>query len=448
MPDNGSQLITLMHRRLAAAGVCDGDGIALDLRSRRAPLVIGRVCDDQPLMATEVTLARLMPDRVVGGLGAAAMLCGAQRMVLAVDENAPEAIRLLKRETQGTKVELVLLPGGAPLDPISLALDVVQLQGWSAMAAHPAQTLVLDASTLCSMAEALQGRLPYRRTVTIAGQVREPAVVQAPLGTGITDLVEACGGCPDQGWVPFLCLGRGRQRADGQQVIDERMRGVIILPHDHALVRQSTVPLGDHLKRAAASCTHCRSCTDHCPVQLNGGHLQPHQLMQVMTAPREVLSTTPQSDPQLLSSLECLGCGLCSVGCPARLDPSALIGSVASRLQLQGVEFVTEFIPHSHPDRLGRRLTVRRLEEMLGLAIYRRELQLKTGQVIPRQIAVPLRGPQGSERIPTVRVDEKVAPGDVVALAAAGSGEPDRRAAVGGRVIRVDPDDGVIIQTI
>jgi Na+-translocating ferredoxin:NAD+ oxidoreductase RnfC subunit len=432
---------TEMHDCLAERGVWDASGRRLQLDgSGRFTAVVGRVCDPEPLLATETALGRNAPQRIVAGLGAVGLLVGAHRLILAARADDAELLRRLRGEAGGTRVEVLPVPASCPLDATSLVCDLAQLAGSSVPGAGLDRALVLDAVELCDVAHALEGKAPLRRTVSVAGEVGEPTVFQVPLGTAFADLVEACGS-PDPAWAVWHNGVLGGRRAGRDEVVDLDTRGLVVLSGRHPLVTRATTPVADQVARIRAACVACRICSDICPVVLRGGSLEPHRVMQAVALSWQGSALDPQA--QILSALECLACGICNPLCPTMLRPAEVIGEVARQLRERGVGPAETGAPHLHPDRLGRRLSSTRLAEILGLGDGRPAM---ARSLIPDRIAVPLRGPTGGQRVPAVRPGERVMQGDLVTMAPAGTNEVDIRAPVSGMVLAVDPDDGVVIQ--
>jgi len=423
-----------MRQLLQSRGVWDRAGRALMLE-QSAALVVGRVCDDEPLLQTEAALGRSAPHRIVRGAAALAMLCDTERMILAVRGDDAALLRRMRQEAEGTRLEVAEVAASVPLDDRSLLCDL-------ALAGTARRALVADAVVLDDVGTALEGRFPLRRTVTVAGAVQEPAVVQTPIGTTMQDLVQACGGSPDVGWVPWHNGVLGGRRAGWEDVVELDTRGVVVLPHDHPQVRAAATPLSDVVARIVSACTSCRICTDTCPVHLIGGNLTPHLVMQALSCGFQRSAFRP--DGAALGALECIHCGVCNAACPAMLRPAGAIESVAERLREQGVALDGSHVLRPHPDRMGRRLSVARAGEMLGLRESR--LPLPTIQFVPDRVMLPLIGPTGAVRVSTVQAGEVVRAGDIVAMIGALRAEVDLRAPVAGRVVRVDPDDGVVIE--
>lgn len=453
-----ADILAAIDERLKASGVANGQGKIFKWpdNSNPMPLLIGRVCDAEPLFETEATLARMMPERIIRGLGAAALRTKAQRIILAVDKKNQKGAEQLNHAARGSKIKIEYLSARYPLDDISLAYDIGEQQNtgtknsaifreWDNLVEH---ALILDATTLCNIAMALEGRYPLRRTITVAGDVREPAILQVPLGTSVQSLVQACGGSTSLGWVPFhngVLGGHGVEQHHGVSFVT---RGYIILPPHHPLVCRMTTPPDDQLRRISSACINCRICTETCPVHLNGGQFAPHRWLQLVRSSWADSNFYAQPNHLLLDARACLGCKLCNTVCPASLEPASVIRAVMTRLEQLPAIAQYELKPRTHQivrDRLGRRTSKQRLEERLGLIPYVKQVKINRSTFIPHNISIPLKDLDGKMRVAAVHPDEPVSIGDVVALAAVDSDEPDYRSPIAGKVTDIDPDDGILI---
>jgi ferredoxin len=424
-----------MRARLQALGLPGSNGRRLALPP--ASLIIGRVCDEQPLLRTEVTTAQQAPQRLLRGLAAAGLLCGAEQLALAVDEEQPELLQSLTRHASGTRVELWPIAPRAPLDDDCLRADLAERRP-----ALLQRALVLDAVALSDVADIVDGRPPLWRTVTVCGMVRRPAVLQAAIGAPLHDLVRACGGSQDPACALFHNGAPGGSLVDPGQPVEAHTRGLLVLPHDHPLLARLSVPVDDELRRAASACVGCRLCSDCCSAHLLGASLEPHRLL---LAAATAWSRSCLEPSGLLCALECRSCGLCSTACPSGLRPATLVAAVARRLREQGVKLTAAAPLRPHPDRAGRRLSRARLAERLGLSGFAASPPVSGGVVLPAQLRVAACGPGGVARVPVVQPGEAVSRGDLLAMAPAGSDELDCRAAASGHVLMVDPDDGITV---
>ena len=97
-----------------------------------------------------------------------------------------------------------------------------------------------------------------------------------------------------------------------------------------------------------------------------------------------------------------------------------------------------------HPERSGRRLTLARLGERLGLASYEMPA-LPARPMLPAELNVPLTSPGGLPRHPAVEPGQRVAPGTALTR---GDTTAILLSTLSGRVLGIDPDDGIRIEVV
>jgi Na+-translocating ferredoxin:NAD+ oxidoreductase RnfC subunit len=420
--------------RVRDAAVAASSGGWLDLATHRgAAIVVGRVCDPEPLLATERHLGLSAPERLVRGLGVAGVACEARRLLLAVDGTSPELLDRVAAAARPTRIEVVPIAPCTPLDPTSLLLDLAASVAAVATAATGA--VVLDAVELGDLALASEGRPALRRTLTVAGHVRSPSILRAPLGTAVSDLLSACGGSLEPGCRVYENGVLGGSAVEPDRAVSPWTRGLVVLPPRHDLVVRRTAPLADELRRVPAACTGCRVCSDVCPARLDGGRLEPHLLMRGLLA-----SAGRPADP--VPALECRGCGLCSLFCPAGLHPAAIVASLSPAPPARVVPGIGAPAPRPLEERAGRRVSVARATSRLGLDGFA-PARPRSADVLPD--LVTLAAPWGELR-PAVPLGARVRAGELVLLAPEGSRRPGVRAPVAGTVERIDPDDGMVLR--
>lgn len=406
---------------------------------------MGRVADSEPLFHGERILAERHPQKLIRGLAALSMLTGVRRSLMAVRSDWTVALDLLRRMTKGTPIDVVAVSPSYPRDAASICCDIATVQGNTVSQAGLQRPGLFSAQTLCDIAAAVDGHPLPRRTLSVVGAVRNPSIVQAPVGTSVSDLVAACGGSADPGCVVFHNGVLAGERVGDDHPIDLDSTGVVVLPRTHGLVVGATTPLGDHLRRATSACVGCRICTDVCPVALCGGDLKPHVLLQRL-ASAGGFATTGGEATAALRSMSCTRCGLCTVVCPSSLDPARIVGATADRLKDSGVEYIAENVWVPADDRAGRLLSMPRIEAMLGLAIYgMADWSGPPRAVVPEKIAVALDSPIGRRR-PAVHHGQSVGVGDRILLADPASTGVDLRSQVSGRVVEIDYDESLTIQ--
>ena len=137
-------------------------------------------------------------EELIEGIKILLRACGAQKAIIGIEKNKPDAIENLSRlcrDEENIRVEAVpvVYPQGGerqliksltgrevPVGGLPLDLGIVVQNVATAVAVHQAVNL---------------GRPLIDRVVTVSGRgVAEPANVRVRLGTPIRDLIEFCGG--------------------------------------------------------------------------------------------------------------------------------------------------------------------------------------------------------------------------------------------------------------
>lgn len=364
LPTLGGEALANLAQQLAVADVSAPDGEPLRPVATAAPAVIGRVGEGEPLLATDHALAAESGERLLRGLVALALLHGSPRAVLAIREDLWAPLSALRRRAAG--LELPRFAPRYPLPARSLVCDLCERPGFAGADNELESMVVYDATTLVDVGAALDGEVVTQRAVSVVGAVQRPAVVRARIGTPIGELV-AARGCADYGLTLYHNGALGGRRGDASQEVSPATRGVLVLPHRHPLALEETTPDADWPARCAAACVSCRTCTEVCPVALEGAPLQPHLLARI--------AACGELDPRasreaMLGALECIGCRVCNLSCPARVAPGALVRLAAARLAEQGVVLERPTPLRPLRERAQRRLPLSLAATQAGLADF------------------------------------------------------------------------------
>ncbi|NYT72874.1 electron transport complex subunit RsxC [Halomonas sp. QX-2] len=284
-------------------------------------LVINAAECEPYITADDLTL-RHYANEVLEGAQITAKLCGAQHIVIGIEDNKPEAIDALKQaltNSQPVPVELTVIatryPSGGERQLIKKLLDLNVPSG-----GLPADVGVLchNPGTLLAILHAVRDGQPLvSRTVTLTGEaITQPGNRWVRLGTSVRELLEQT----------------GLNTSELHQVIQGGpMMGTPLLTLDTPVTKLTNCLIAATLEElppppAESPCIRCGECESVCPVAL-----LPQQLHWYARA---------QDDAKLerYHLFDCIECGACSYVCPSHIPLVVDYREAKSRIRLQRIE--------------------------------------------------------------------------------------------------------------
>jgi len=266
-------------------------------------LLNGSECE--PYLTADYRLMVEAPDPIVTGglLGARAL--GAERIILAIEDNKPAAVEAMKRAAEGTDIEVVAVEtrypmgGEKQLIPAVLAREVP-----TGGLPLDVGVVVLNVGTCSAIARAVvRGRPLTHRVVTVSGAgIVDPKNLLVPVGMGIDELIAHCGGVtPDAARIIAGGPMMGFALGDTSSPVTKGTSGITVLTQDE--VRE----------REMRACVRCGRCVDVCPL-----HLVPTKI--AMAARHRDWDLTAQ-----YHMAACMECGCCAYICPSAVPLVQLI---------------------------------------------------------------------------------------------------------------------------
>ena len=260
-------------------------------------IVNGAECE--PYLTSDYRVMLEQPEKVVGGLKVILQLFDKAKGVIGIEENKPEAIRILselvkdepriqvctlktKYPQGGERFLIYAVTGGREINSTMLPAD--------------AGCIVDNIDTVVSIYNAVCETTPLiRRIITVTGDaIREPRNFEVRLGTNYQELIEAAGGFKEE---PEKVLSGGP------------MMGQALFSYDIPVMKTSsalTCLTKDQVAaNAETACIRCGRCVDVCP-----GRVVPQMLMTA--AEHHDLAAFEK-----LNGMECCECGSCTFICPA-----------------------------------------------------------------------------------------------------------------------------------
>jgi electron transport complex, rnfABCDGE type, C subunit len=260
-------------------------------------LVNGAECE--PYLTSDYRDMMEMPEKLIGGLQVVLSIFPNAKGKICIEDNKPEAIKLLTEKTKGMdNIEVVALrtryPQGGERQLIYAASG---RKINSSMLPADAGVVVDNVDTLVAIYEAVCESKPLvRKILTVTGDaVVSPGNFRVPLGTDYQQVIAAAGGFSEE---PEKIISGGP------------MMGMPLFKLDIPVTKNSSSILAfkkDQVaEEATTPCINCGRCVTACP----------ENLMPTLMMVASLQKNTERFEK--LYGMECIECGCCSYVCPAR----------------------------------------------------------------------------------------------------------------------------------
>ncbi len=260
-------------------------------------IVNGAECE--PYLTSDYRRMIEEPQKVITGLEIVVNLFDRARGIIAIEDNKPDAIKILKKLAKGkprisVRVLKTKYPQGAERQLIYASTGRYIN---SKMLPADAGVIVHNLDTIISIYEAvIEGKPLMSRVVTVTGDcISDPRNFIVPLGTSFRELIEAAGGYKID---PAKVIAGGPMMGKAVFSLDipvtKGTSAILALSHDDV---EEAVP---------SACIKCGRCIDICP-----GRVMPNKLADL--AEHGKLDSFVDN-----GGMECCECGCCSYVCPAK----------------------------------------------------------------------------------------------------------------------------------
>ncbi len=261
--------------------------------------VIANCAECEPYLTSDYRRMLEEPDKLVGGLKVILRLFPNARGILAVEDNKPDCIELLRKMTEDeSKISVVALqtkyPQGSERQLIYASTGRMIN---SSMLPADAGCVVNNVDTIVAVYQAVtEGQPLMNRIVTVTGDcIKDPCNFYVRVGTDYYELIEEAGGFVKE---PEKIISGGPM-----------MGFAIFDPHVPATKTSSALLCLSKDEVAAAketACINCGRCVEACPSRLMPGRLSEHAKHR------------NEEEFVKMNGMECVECGACSYACPAK----------------------------------------------------------------------------------------------------------------------------------
>jgi len=261
-------------------------------------LVNGSECE--PYLTCDDRLMREHAEEIVEGARLIRHILRAYRVVIAIENNKPEAIAAMQEASEPYgMIEVEVVPTRYPMGSAKqLIQEITGREVPAGGRSTEVGVLVHNVGTVYAIYQAISyGRPLVSRVITIAGGcVKNPRNVEALLGTPIQELFDFCGGLT---------------KPPAKLVLGGPMMGVPLPTTDVPMIKGATgvLALADYeVPRSESSpCIRCGRCVSACPMGL---------------LPLDMAAHARKDDfegAQDYGLRDCILCGSCSYVCPAHI---------------------------------------------------------------------------------------------------------------------------------
>jgi len=349
-----------ISQRVAEAGIVGMGGatfpsaVKLNLRKRyklHTLVINGAECE--PYLTCDDRLMRERSAEVVDGVRLMARALEVERIIIAIENNKPEAQAAMREAAFAfEQVSVVGLPTRYPMGSEKhLVQTLIGKETPARGLTADMGVVVHNVATALAVHDALRhGRPLISRVMTVTGgAVKQPRNLQVLLGTPLTHLVDYCGGFLEE---PARLISGGPMM--GQPLPSTRVPAV---KGSNGLLALTAAEI-----QAAPEmpCIRCASCVRACPCGL-----VPLEMAANINAGGLDASVK-------LGLLDCIACGSCSYVCPSHIPLVQYFnyakGELAARQRAQ------------HKQGETKRLAEARNERMEAIKKAKREAMLKRKQ--------------------------------------------------------------------
>lgn len=274
-------------------------------------LLNGAECE--PYLNSDNRVMLEYPEKVVEGIKIMMHILNVDRAIIGIEDNKKEAIQIMEKACQGTKIEVMPLKTKYPQGgEKSLIKAILNREVPSGKLPASVGVVVNNTTTAAAICDGVIKGLPILdKVVTVTGKgVKTPKNLRARIGTQISILLEACG--YDETDVEKVVMG-GPMMGIAQFTLD-----VPVIKGTSGLLALTKAETNSCKAKA---CIVCGKCVDVCPMSLE-------PLMFVRLAKAE-----QWEELNKYNLMDCIECGCCSYICPANRPLTEAIKIGKSKLR-------------------------------------------------------------------------------------------------------------------
>lgn len=268
-------------------------------KGKKCEIFIVNGAECEPYLSADHRLMLEQAEEIIEGIRIIKKLLNPERVIIGIENNKPDAIKILSELGAEENVEVMPLkvryPQGAEKNLIEAAVGREVPSGKLPIEVG---AIIANVGTMVSVSQAVSDDKPViERVVTVSGgAVREPGNIRAKIGTSVRDLIEECGGFKEE---PVKLVSGGPMMgfafSDLDTPVTKGTSGILALTAKEVL------------DAAETACISCGRCVAACPMGLI-----PTQMYKNIDHER-------LDEAAELGLDDCVLCGSCAYSCPAHI---------------------------------------------------------------------------------------------------------------------------------
>ncbi len=299
-------------KRVRDAGIVGLGGAAFPtsvklVRNEKKPVdvLLLNGCECEPYLTADYRIMIEAAPGIIAGAQITAKACGAKDLVVAIEDNKPEAIAAMKKAAAGTPVRIISVEtkypmGGEKQTVLAVTGRTIPTGGLPL----DVGVVVINVGTALAVARAIlrDGNLTHRVVTVTGAGVRTPKNLLVPVGASYRALIECCGGLlPNAARIISGGPMMGFTLGSLDVPVTKGTSGILVLNDQDVRTSEET------------QCIRCGRCVDVCPLNLIPTRL-------ALAARKKEWDVVKR-----YHLMACMECGCCAYACPAGIPLVQLI---------------------------------------------------------------------------------------------------------------------------
>ena len=268
-------------------------------KDKKIDTFILNAAECEPYLNADYRMMLEYSERIVTGVKITMKALGVSKAIVGIENNKPEALKVMEEAFRGTEVEVVSLPTKYPQGAEKMLIKVLtNREVESGGLPGDVGVVVQNVGTVVAICDAVVNGIPLiERVTTVSGDaIKEPKNLLLRIGTTFKDAIEYCGGFSK---TPEKIIMGGPMMGFAQSTLDvpviKGVSGILALS-------KSDINAGDE-----SPCIRCGRCVEVCPMGLIPS------MLGILGERHKY-----QEAKEDYSLFNCVECGSCVYVCPSK----------------------------------------------------------------------------------------------------------------------------------